>query len=156
MNNSTESEFEMKQDIKFKLKDHFIFSGWIAGLVVAFALVWILCRPLLSAYLMASANQSLQGKMPRLSAPAQLATDKAMPLGMWYSLENSKDMVFIFTIIQEGILIPCGARISSDGKVAELFPVGRHAQAVWDAIPANVAGMYARRIENAKPEGGRK
>lgn len=149
MSNSTESELGSKKDLFLKLKDRLIFSSWIVGLTVAFALVWILCRPLLSDYLMASVNQSMQGKLPRLSAVVQSTPNSPMPLGIWYSIEKSKDTVFIFTIIQEGILIPCGAMINADGKVTELFPVGRHAQAVWDKISLKETGIYIRRIENA-------
>jgi len=147
MSNLAESELGLKKDFISKLKDRLIFSGWIAGLVIAFALVWILCRPLLSNCLMASVNKSLQGT--RLSAPAQSAPGKPMPLGVWYSVENASDMVFVFAIMREGILIPCGAKINADGKVAELFPVSRHAQAVWNTVSPNIAGMYTRRIENA-------
>jgi hypothetical protein len=70
-------------------------------------------------------------------------------MGVWYSVLDSTADMFVFAVIWDGILLPCGAFVSPEGKVEDLIPLSGHAANLLDQIPRNMMGMYIRRIEAA-------
>jgi hypothetical protein len=70
-------------------------------------------------------------------------------MGVWYSMNNSSSDMFVFVIMWDGILIPCGALVSPEGKVGALIPLSGHAKQIMGWLPQSVVGMYIRRIEAA-------
>lgn len=148
-------------DLTSALKDRAILCGWIAGLVLIAALLWSLSFPFRSVCLMNSVNKTLAAMDDprRLSSalPYNFAGTRlrsADPLGCWYRSENpsadtNNSLFFVFTIIREGILVPCGAEISEEGKITQIIPLGNHARQVMDQIPHGMIQVYIHRIESA-------
>ena len=68
-------------------------------------------------------------------------------MGCWYSLHESVSVFFVFPIMREGVLVPCGAEISGNGEVIDIIPLGAHAKQVLDRMPPNLIQIYVRRIE---------
>jgi hypothetical protein len=64
-------------------------------------------------------------------------------------MHNSPDFVFVFTVFQNGILVPLGAVVSANGSVQEILPLSAHAAQTADNLPQSVLQMYIRRIEAA-------
>ena len=142
------------------LKDKAILFGWIAGLVLAASLLWGLTFSFRAARLMYSTNRALASMNDdrRLAAPMPRQLAGAVPLGSWYSLVvqdsdpaglASGATFFVFTIMQNGILVPCGAEISAEGIVTDIIPLGYHARRVLDKIPRGMIQVYINRIESA-------
>jgi hypothetical protein len=134
-----------------RLKDRGIFLGWIAGLTLAGALLWFCTQPPRTILLLRTINRTLiaLGDNRRLAAPMSRPPAKPASMGVWYSLAASESNMFVFTIIRDGILIPCGAVVSKAGQVEEIIPLGAHAGQVLDRIPQGVMRIYIRRIEAA-------
>jgi hypothetical protein len=142
-----------EKDVFSGLKDKAVFLGWIAALVVLSGLVWTLTQPLRARSLLRTVNRVLEYQEDgrRLSAPLAMpgihgGTD---PLGLWYSLEKSDKKFFVFAIMRDGILVPCGAQVSAAGAVEEIIPLGLHAGQVLSRMPGGIIRTYTRRIENA-------
>ena len=146
-----------RKDFLQNLKDHSLFIAWIAGLVIIGALVWSLSRPLLTSYMLRSVNQSLAsgGTGISLSGAKTVPPIKHSPVGIWYSIDNSSDLFFIFTIFQDGIMNVCGARLSPGNIVTEIIPVSAHSQQVFNRISPGIISMYMRRIESAAAQWGK-
>ena len=138
------------------LKDRAIFAGWIAGLILIASLLWSLSFPFRSFCLMRSANKVFiaMDDQRRLVAPLPNPASNPVALGCWYRLNGSSGALFyIFAFVQGGILVPCGAEISENGKVIDIVPLGSHARQIMNRIPQGLIQMYIRRIESA--QGGR-
>ena len=138
-------------DLTSVLKDRAIFLGWIAGLTLVAALLWSFSFSFRSMCLLRSTNKVLisMGDNRRL-APLPLRPAAGLaPLGCWYRLYESNSLFLVFTIMQGGILVPCGAEIGENGKVIEVIPLGSHARQVMDKIPRNLVQIYVHRIESA-------
>jgi hypothetical protein len=149
-------DFILKKDLLPKLKDHSLFLGWIAGLVLLGALVWTFSRPLLASCLMYAVNQSFPAQTLRLISPLPKLPSKQAPLGIWFSLRGSQNTFFLFVSMQDGIMIPCGAELTQEGRVVEIIPIGNHARQVFGRLPSGTISMYTRRIEEASSGGGSK
>jgi len=133
------------------LKDRAVLLGWIAGLVLAGALLWSLSFPFRASCLMRSANRSLieAGDERRLSAPLSRPVKGQFPFGCWYTLEGSESVFFVFAVMRDGIFVPCGAEVSAEGKVTDFVPLGFHARQVMEGIPQGIINVYTHRIEYA-------
>ena len=133
------------------LKDRAIFLGWIAALTLIALFSWSLTFQFRATCLMRSANRilALQEDDRRLSAPLAAPFAVPGPLGCWYSLADSGSLFFVFAIMRDGILVPCGAEVSETGEVTQLVPLGSHAQKVMGRIPQGVIQVYVHRIESA-------
>jgi hypothetical protein len=138
-----------------RFREGAIFLGWICGLIFLGGLIWFLTRPALSRFLMPPVNQVLaQCEEPlRLEAPLSLfrLPGASTPLGRWYSLEKSGDLLFIFALMRDGPLALCGARVSPEGKVEEILPLSAHAEQVLSTLPQGILLTYIHRIETAFP-----
>ena len=140
-----------------KLKDPALFFGWVAGLLALSALLWGLCRPLTASYLMHAVNRTLMttGQAVVLSGVLPHPPVRG-PMGIWYTIKDSSDVMCIFTIMHDGILLPCGARIVDESTVQEIFPVGNHARQVFSRLSEGIVNLYAARIENSVSQWSKK
>ncbi|MCL2802070.1 MAG: hypothetical protein FWD28_09965 [Treponema sp.] len=131
------------------MKDKAILIGWIIGLLLLISLIWILTAPLQSHYLLRTVNNILiNNEDPRrLSEPVKQPRSKAEPLGYWFSISGSTDKMFVFGVFQDGILVPLGAIVSSNGSVKQLLPLSAHAVQSFEIIPKSILQMYVSRIE---------
>ena len=135
------------------LKDRAILLGWIAGLILIASLLWSLSFPFRAFCLMRSTNKVfiVMNDSRRLAAPLSQPSGGPVSLGCWYRLTGSGSLFYVFTLVQGGILVPCGAEISEDGKVTEIIPLGSHARQIMSRIPPGLIQLYIRRIEAAAP-----
>jgi hypothetical protein len=147
------------------LKDRAVFAGWVAALALIAALLWSLSFSFRSDCLMRATNKILitMNDDRHLAAPVLRPVAGPAPLGCWYRLYESGSFFFVFAVMREGILVPCGAEISEEGKLVEIIPLGNHARQVMNQIPQGLIQVYVRRIESAAaaviaagPERGKK
>jgi len=136
-------------------KDRLILLGWFAGLLAAASLAWSLSFPYRSHSLMQSVNKVLEiaGDTRILASPLPGRFIKRSPMGFWYRLYESDSIFFVFVIMNEGILVPCGVEINKDGKAVDIVPLGSHARQLIGRIPRGVIQVYLYRIESAVSEG---
>jgi len=139
------------KDMPSALKDRAVFAGWIAALILIAALLWSFSFPFRADCLMRAANKVLISMEDHrhLAAPVLRPPAGPAPLGCWYRLYESNSLFFVFAIMREGILVPCGAEISDEGKIVEIIPLGNHARQVMNQIPQGLIQVYVRRIESA-------
>ena len=131
------------------LKDKTIFIGWITLLLFLIALFWILTQPLQRNYLLRTVNSVLiaAGDSRRITGYiGQNSINPNIP-GYWYSMHDSSDQMFIFSVFQDGILIPLGAVVSNNGIVNEIIPLSAHAVQVMDSLSQSILQVYITRIE---------
>jgi hypothetical protein len=133
------------------VKDRLILMGWFAGLLLAASLAWSLSFPYRSVCLMRSVSRALEtiGDTRIIAGPLPGRFSKAGPMGFWYRLYESDSLLFVFVIMNEGILVPCGVEINKDGKAVGIVPLSNHARQVIGRIPHGVIQVYLRRIESA-------
>jgi len=138
------------KDMTLELKDKMVFAGWIAALILVASLLWSLSFPFRADCLMRATNKVLIAMDDRrhLAAPVLRPSTGPAPLGCWYRLYESGSLFFVFTVMREGILVPCGAEISEQGQVVEIIPLGNHARQVMERIPQGLIQVYVRRIES--------
>ncbi|MDR2574835.1 MAG: hypothetical protein LBC52_00150 [Treponema sp.] len=137
------------------VKDRLILLGWIAGLLLAASLAWSLSFPYRSAFLMRSVNKSLEamGDERIIISPLPRGLTRPALMGFWYRLYESESLFFIFVIMNEGILVPCGVEINENGKAVGFVPLGSHARQIIGRIPHGVIQVYIRRVESASAGG---
>jgi len=135
------------------MKDKIVLISWITGLLLLISVFWIVTQGVQTNYLMRTVNNIFinNNEARRVSAYIPHKSGKADLMGYWYSLFNSQDIFFIFTVFQDGILVPLGAVVSS-GIVKEIVPLSAHAEQVYSKIPESILQMYIRRIENSVPK----
>jgi len=135
------------------VNDRLILFGWIAGLLILISVIWIFSQRLQAFYLLQSVNNVFLNNddTRRLLAYIPNKTGKTGPLGYWYSMRNSTDRLFVFTIFQDGILVPFGAVVSDNGSVSGIIPLSAHAVQIFNDLPQNIVQMYVTRIEAAAP-----
>jgi len=139
------------KDMTSALKDRAVFAAWIAALVLIASLFWSLSFSFRVNCLMRSTNKILMAMNDdrHLAAPVLHPVAKLAHLGCWYRIYESDSLFVVFTIMREGILVPCGAEISEQGEIVEIIPLGNHARQVMDQIPQGLIQVYVRRIEAA-------
>jgi len=133
------------------VKDRLILLGWFAGLLLAASLAWSLSFPYRANSLMRSVNKALEmaGDARIISSPLPRGFTKPSPMGLWYRLYESDSVFFVFVIMNEGILVPCGVEINKGGKAVDIVPLGSHARQLIGRIPQGVIQVYLRRVESA-------
>ncbi|MDR1838530.1 MAG: hypothetical protein LBQ93_02945 [Treponema sp.] len=133
------------------VKDRLILFGWIAGLLILISVIWFFSQRLQAYYLLKSVNSVFVNNEDerRLSAYIPNKTGKAGLLGYWFSMRNSTDRLFVFTIFQDGILVPLGAIVSDNGSVSGIIPLSAHAVQIFNDLPQSIVQMYITRIETA-------
>ena len=130
-----------------KFRDLFLTVYWIVGLVSVCGMCWFFTRPLRANLLMRTINRAwaYEGKARQLYTP--LASGQKLDrLGMWfYQGEGSR--VLAFTIISDGIFLPCAAVVNSQGKVEDILPLSANGDKMLSRIPSGMIQLYIRRIE---------
>jgi len=131
------------------LKDRAILFGWITGLLVIIASIWILTQPLQANNLLRTINNVFisSSDSRRVSRYEGKSRERPGLLGYWYSMYNSMDKFFVFTVFQDGILVPLGAIVSANGVVEEIIPLSVHAIQTFDSMPRSILQIYVTRIE---------
>ena len=142
---------KMQQDQIMDLKDKAILSCWIAGLLILISVLWIATTPLQANYLLRAVNNVFinNNDSRRVSSYLPVKNRKTDLLGYWYTMQNSANKMFVFTVFQNGILIPLGAEITANGSVDEIIPLSTHAIQVFSDLPESILQMYINRIEEA-------
>ena len=131
------------------IKDKAILFGWIAGLLIVISLIWFFTQPLQTRYLLRSVNSVFMNNNDsrRVLEYLPVKSGQTGLMGFWYSMQNTKDLIFVFTIFQDGILVPLGAIVSDNGNVEELIPLSAHAVQIYEKIPKSIVQIYVNRIE---------
>ena len=147
----------MNKQLLDKLKDTSILLAWIAGLILISSLCWVLSKPLRTELLRRSINNALtQTGSPR-QLGAALAHDAVGSgfdrLGSWYNLDNGEKAV-VFSIIADGIFLPCTAIVNASGKVVNLIPLSSSGEKILNRISPGIIQLYVRRIEYGLSEAG--
>ena len=135
----------------FDIKDKSIFLGWIAGLLFLIALLWILTQNAQAHNLLRTVNNVFitSGDSRRIISHVRQVSGNAGLIGYWYNMYNSTDKMFVFSVFQDGILVPLGAIVSANGSVSEILPLSAHAEQTFDTISLSVLQVYITRIEAA-------
>jgi len=131
------------------LKDKAILFGWITGLLIIIAALWIFVQPLHANNLLRTVNNVFVSAddSRRLLRYEGASMEKPGILGYWYSMYNSVNKMCVFTVFQDGILIPLGAVVSANGTVEEIIPLSAHAAQTFDNMPRSILQIYVTRIE---------
>jgi len=134
-----------------ELKGRAILVGWIAGILMLISLIWILFQPVQAHYLLRSINYVFinNDDERRVTNYIQKRPGKTGLMGYWYSMYNTNENMFVFTVFRDGILIPLGAIVSDSGNVQEIIPLSAHAVQVFNNLPQSVLQIYIKRIEAA-------
>ena len=137
---------------KDEIKDKLILAAWLFGLLAIITMLWVLTQPVQARAIQHVVNRTftVNGDARQLSAHISRPANKYATLGYWFSVSNSEDLFFIFGIMHDGILIPCGAEVGTDGKVREIIPLNSHAKQSFANLPASVVQMHKSRIEAGK------
>jgi len=149
MNMAQEKQKDDLPNQKNDFKNKAVLFGWVAGLLLLTSLLVIFTVSVQGYYVLRSVNSMFMNKNDarRLSAYIQQKPGKAEPYGYWYSMTNSENRMFVFSVFRDGILLPLGAVVSGDGSVEEIIPLSAHAVQAFDNLPESVLQMYVRRIE---------
>ena len=137
------------------MRDKLILLGWITGLLLLVCVFWISTQTLQANHLMRTINSVLFNNEDYSSAENVIRLSAYMPkksknaglMGYWYSIHNSSDLMFVFMVFQDGILVPLGAIVSPDGTVQDVIPLSSHALQVYEKLPQSILKMYIMRIE---------
>jgi hypothetical protein len=137
------------KDPGLELKGIVALGGWIGGLVLVGALLWILTGSLRDRGLLQAVNRSLaaQGETVRLMEPLSRRFSGHEPLGRRFSLVDSAGCMLIFPLLNGGTSLPVGVLLDAQGKVDRFIPLGNHGRQVFDRIPQGILKIYTRRIE---------
>lgn len=134
--------------LKSNAKDKLILFGWIAGLMILISVIWVSTGKVQADFLARAVNNVFidNGDPRRAGEYLSEKTKKAGVFGYWYSLSNSASEIFVFTVFQNGILVPFGAVISSGGEVSEIIPLSAHAAEIHSNLPDSVTRIYVSKI----------
>jgi hypothetical protein len=139
------------------MRDNIILLTWIIGFLLLISMLWILTGPLQTNYLLRTVNNVFinNNDSRRLSGYVRQKAPKAGLLGYWFSMHNSQNKIFVFTVFQDGMLAPIGAIVSPDGTVEEMMPLSAHAVQIFNRLPDSILQIYVSRIEVSSMQGGR-
>ena len=133
-----------------KLRDTAILLGWITGLLCAAGLCWFLTKSLRTELLQQSINRAWQrtGNSYQLESPVTPAFLKQglSRLGAWYNMSGG-NKALVFTVIADGVFLPCIAVINKDQKVEEIVPLSSSGDKLFGRISPGIIKLYIRRIE---------
>jgi hypothetical protein len=137
-------------NINHDLKDKVILAGWVMGIIILISIIWVPSQTMQANFLMRTINNVLANNSDsrRVSEFIQKKPVRPGLLGYWYSINNSANQMFVFTVFQDGILVPLGAIVSSDGSVDEIVPLSSHAVQIFNNIPQRVLQIYISKIES--------
>ena len=132
-------------------RDTAVFLGWAAALFLAGFLLWSLTQSLRDRSLLRAVNRVFiqRGETRRLGAsvPPPRSRRKTNLPGSWYSLAETKQLVYVFSVMNGGVMAPYAAFIGPGGKVSEVIPLSVHAEQFTPRFREGLMGIYIRRIE---------
>lgn len=133
----------------FDFKDKLILIAWITVILLLISMIFIFSNNLQKRQLMRTVNSVFyyRDDSRRISEYTEKTQFKSGIMGYWFSINNSTDKIFIFTVFQDGILLPLAAVVSQDGDVKEIIPMSEHALNVFDNIPQSILQVYVSKIE---------
>jgi len=133
-----------------QLKDTAVFFCWIGGIFIIAGLCWFLTKPLRADLLRQTVNRAWaeSGESFRLREPIAPGTMKPglSRLGSWYSVDD-ENRALVFTLIADGIFLPCTAIVDSNGKVQNIMPLIGNGEKFMNRISPGIKQLYIRRIE---------
>jgi hypothetical protein len=136
------------------IRDKAIFIGWIGGLLLLGGLLWFFTQSFRLRITGESVNRILNVReYPRRLGdplPRGQIHRNLIPLGSWYTLENSPGRALVFPLIAEGGQTPCVAMISPEGKVEDLIPLNSHGEWLLKRLSGEALRIYLRRIEGSR------
>jgi hypothetical protein len=141
----------------FKMRDSLkargLFIGWIAGILAVGGGMWFYTQPLRSTILLQTVNQVLETVQDSRRLEERIPPSVSwgqIPWGNWYTLADSEDRALVFSVMNQGIFIPCMAVVSaSTGKVVgdTILPLTNQPEQTLKQIPRGIITSYIRRIE---------
>ncbi len=141
----------MKNSLKLtKTENAGLVAAWIAALILAGWLLFFFTDTIQNNTLVDSANRVLEqaGDVRRL----ERRTLGRNSLGTWHRVvggaraeSGRAGQALIFSIMDNGIFVPCIAFVDVGGEV-NLFPLNSHAREVFPRIPEGVVDVYLKRI----------
>ena len=141
----------MNKQLLDKLKDTSILIAWIFGLILISCLCWVLSKPVRTDFLRRSINNALIYSANSQQLGQALPPGSLNPglehLGVWYALDNGSKAV-IFSIIADGIFLPCAVIVNTNGKVQELIPLSSSGRKILNRISPGIIQLYIKRIEH--------
>ena len=136
-----------------ELRDLGILLGWIAALIFAGGLLWVLTQPVRAGLLLRSANRVLAFTQEpyRLESaiPPWGVTGRVSQLGVWYTLVNTGGRGVIFPMIINGSSASFLAILSPEGSVDSLVPLSGNSVKAFKELSPAVRSMYIRRLEES-------
>ena len=132
-----------------KTKDSTLLAAWIVLIVLLGGALWFFTQSLHYSRLLRSVNIALEsvGDTRRLERiPSNLA--KHNSLGFWYYAGSSQNRAFVFSIMDHGILQPCLAWVSPEGRVIEFFFLQHNAREAT-RFSQGIINVYKQRIEQS-------
>jgi hypothetical protein len=133
-----------------RLKDTAILFGWIGALLLIGCLCWYFTKPLRIELLRNSVNRVLvrAGDTRRLDAPLAPAAIKPSQgrIGTWFATRDGYT-VLVFSLIADGVFLPCAAVVDTQGKLEEIIPLSEGGAKLLDRISPGIMKLYTRRIE---------
>ncbi|MDR1956393.1 MAG: hypothetical protein LBQ30_06015 [Treponema sp.] len=136
------------------LKHTGLYIGWIAGILLIGGLLWFFTQSLRTTLLLQTVNRVLataQDSRRLERFIPQSGRWGRIPWGSWYTLKDSADQALVFSVMSEGMFLPCMAVVSTaTGKVIDhkLVPLTSHAEQTLKHIPRGVINAYIGRIES--------
>jgi hypothetical protein len=135
------------------VKELIVFTGWIAGLILAGVLLWAFTQPVRHGILLNSVNRILgsRGEETRLETPLPSwgMPGRAVQAGTWFITTDPGVRAVIFTIPSGGIFTPVLAFFSADGAAGSFIPLSVHGEAVFRRLPPGYLRVYTRRLEKS-------
>jgi hypothetical protein len=143
-----------KADSRDLMKASGLICIWIGGLILAGALLWFLTQNPRNAALLKAVNTVLASRNDgrRLEAPApfrSIESGKAR-LGTWFTMAGNRDRALVFSIMNEGIMLPCLAIVSAQGQVTDIIPLNPRGSILLENIPSGLLQMYLSNIQGIK------
>jgi hypothetical protein len=133
-----------------QFKDTAILCGWIGGLILIGCLCWFLTGSLRGDLLRNSVNRVLvqAGDARRLEAPITASAIKPSlgRIGTWFSM-NEGYRALVFTLIADGVFLPCVAIVDPLGKLEELIPLSPGGLKLLGRVSPGIIKLYTSRIE---------
>ena len=127
------------------IRDIMIFMAWIAGIVCIGCLCWILTGPFRAGLLQQAVNKILTETDVRFRLESPAVVNSRSP-GTWYETSEGS-LVLVFSIMADGIFMPCAAVVNSMGMVDELIPLTAGSRKMLDRISPGLIRLHIRRIQ---------
>jgi hypothetical protein len=131
------------------LKDTALLIGILAGIFLIGGLLWFFTGSARDRFLQDAVNRVMAGmdEPLRLNGVSDRMSLKRIPLGKWYNIDGSGDLILVFPLISGGAALPCGAVVNPGGKVDRVIPLGIHGAQLFRNLPQGILRIYIHRIE---------